>query len=67
MNRRVTIWVDAIVVGLYQVTLDVAKSFHFDPTHFLFACSRSHRRILSTIDKFADDKYGHHSEVLGQH
>lgn len=67
MNCRVTIGIDTVVVGLYQVTLDVVKSFHFNPTHFLFACSRSHWRILCTINEFMDYKDGHYGKVLSKH
>ena len=60
VHGRVAIFVHAVVMGLDQVALNVIKSFHLNSAHLLLAGPRPHRRILSTIDKLANDEDGHH-------
>jgi len=67
VHRRVAIRVNAVVVGLDQVTLNVVESFHLDSTHFKFACPWSHRGVLSSVYELADSKDGHNTEILGKH
>ena len=66
MHRGVALGVDAIVVRVNQVALNVVEGLHLDAAH-LFGGARAKRRIVGAIDKLADSEDGNGAEVLGEH
>ena len=66
MHSCIAIWIDTVVMRVYQVALNMRKSLHLDTTHFLGASSWAHRRVFSTIDELTNDENGHDSQVLGE-
>ena len=54
VDSCVAFGVDAIIMRVNQVTLNVAESLEFDPAHLLGTSSWSHGRIFGAVDEFTD-------------
>jgi hypothetical protein len=64
MHCSVAFIVDAIIVGVDQITPYMLKGLHFMLCHLTLTCLGPHLGVLGVVDELADGKDSNKAQIL---